>query len=464
MTGESHPPDHPARDPDQVSVGLNQTAGLWRAPGCVNLAGWAPCRLAVWWKLTTDRGIDVVSMAGENASTGCADGERVATEVDAVQAVRRGDRLLRWVFLLCRLAPLSQAVLTASGHVPGMWRGLFAVLAAESVVLLPLAMTGLPDWAFVAADFAVVTAVLTGAAVTARHPGELATLWGGLLYVVSVAAVLLHSRVQAVMAAEFWVATQIVITSARFGPAALLSWRQLWQAAAQAAFMLLIYTLAAEYRGINEALDRARRHDVAREAALLAERERGRHYRLLHDRVLQTMDTLARGRWIADAQIHDQVRGEARWLRQLIGGQLDDQPDDLHAALMSVINSQPAGLAVDLHAGRPHPPVLAAVVEALSAAVGEALTNVRKHADVDRAVVSVLPARAGVLVTIVDDGCGFDPAQETSGLGIRQCLQARMREVAGAVRLDAAPGRGTHVELWAPVAVSKPRDDRDRAR
>ncbi|MBV9452162.1 MAG: hypothetical protein JO345_40375 [Streptosporangiaceae bacterium] len=72
----------------------------------------------------------------------------------------------------------------------------------------------------------------------------------------------------------------------------------------------------------------------------------------------------------------------------------------------------------------------------------------------NQAVVSVLPAHGGVLVTVVDDGCGFDPGQARTGLGLRQSVLARMREVAGSATLDTAPGRGTHIELWAPAAVS----------
>lgn len=345
----------------------------------------------------------------------------MATEIDAAEAAARGDRLIRWVFLLGRLAPLSQAALAGAGHLSGAWNGLYAVLATESVLLLPLAATSLPDWLFVAADVAVGTVVLTDGAISARLPDGFAMLWAGVLYVLSMAAVLLRSKMRAITLAAFWVAAQMVIIFARFGPAALLSWRQLWQATAQVGTMLLVCTLAGEYRRINQALDRAREHEVVREAALAAERERGRHYRLLHDRVLQTMDTLARGRWITDQQIQDHVSGEARWLRQLVGGQLDDQPD-LITALASVIQAQPAGLTVHLHTGRPHPPLPAAAVEALSAAASEALTNIRKHAGVDQAVVSVQPARAGVLVTVVDNGCGFDPGRPAFP-GSHACLR-----------------------------------------
>jgi signal transduction histidine kinase len=127
-------------------------------------------------------------------------------------------------------------------------------------------------------------------------------------------------------------------------------------------------------------------------------------------------------------------------------------------ALASVSNAQATrGLRTDLQADQSHLPLSVDAVDAVAAAAGEALANVRKHANTDRAVVSVRPADAGVLVTIADGGCGFDPAVPTAGLGIAQSIQARMRQAGGRARLHSAPGQGTCVELWVP-APSQPRD------
>ena len=49
----------------------------------------------------------------------------------------------------------------------------------------------------------------------------------------------------------------------------------------------------------------------SREAMLARDQERLRHARMLHDRVLQTMETLARGQWIADTTLKARVAEEA---------------------------------------------------------------------------------------------------------------------------------------------------------
>jgi len=380
-------------------------------------------------------------------------------------AARRGERLLRWIFLLGRLAPLSQAALAVPVKaerpaLAGVWLGVFAVLAVESVLLLPFAGASRSgNGVLVVADLWAGCAALAVCAVAAHQPDELSWPWGGLLYVVSMSAVLLRDRRQVMAVAGFWLAADVVAMAARFGAGAAVAWRQVWQAAALVAFMLLVFTLAGEYRRINQFLDRAKENEVAREGVLAAERERGRHYRLLHDRVLQTMETLSRGQWVSDPRIQAQIASEAGWLRRLVSGELDGRPGELSTALAAVVSAHTAaGLTVELYAGCAHPPVSAAAVEALAGAAGEALANVRKHAGVGHAVVSVMAERGGVLVTVVDNGCGFDPAQAGGGVGIRHCLHARMGQVAGAARLDSAPGRGTSIELWAPANPGSGRD------
>jgi signal transduction histidine kinase len=49
------------------------------------------------------------------------------------------------------------------------------------------------------------------------------------------------------------------------------------------------------------------------------------------------------------------------------------------------------------------------VVVALANAVAELLTNVRKHAGTTRAVVRAVFAQGKVTVTVLDNGCGFEP-------------------------------------------------------
>jgi signal transduction histidine kinase len=77
--------------------------------------------------------------------------------------------------------------------------------------------------------------------------------------------------------------------------------------------------------------------------------------------------------------------------------------------------------------------------------VQEGLVNARKHASARNAWVRI-EARAGTrLVTIVDDGTGFDTAV-CAGQGLGN-MRDRATNVGGALSIGSAPGRGTTLEV-----------------
>jgi PAS domain S-box-containing protein len=84
--------------------------------------------------------------------------------------------------------------------------------------------------------------------------------------------------------------------------------------------------------------------------------------------------------------------------------------------------------------------------------VQEALTNVRKHAGATHVRVCVESAHGGFLVTVADDGTGFD-ARGPRGRPTRFGL-ARMRERAetagGWLDLQSTAGSGSTVRVWVP--------------
>lgn len=205
------------------------------------------------------------------------------------------------------------------------------------------------------------------------------------------------------------------------------------------AFSLISWRLANSLRRLSRDLDQAR------------ERERARNFRDLHDRVLQTLEIMGREGWVYDDRARQHISREATWLRRRIEDGLD-RPGELVEALRAVADQQAAvGLRVDLNtAGMDGAAPPAAVTMALVDAAREALTNVRKHAGVDCAVLRAAPAEAGVMVTVLDHGRGFDPAAVTAGLGLRESLGARLREAGGWTHIESAPGAGTYVELWVP--------------
>jgi signal transduction histidine kinase len=87
--------------------------------------------------------------------------------------------------------------------------------------------------------------------------------------------------------------------------------------------------------------------------------------------------------------------------------------------------------------------------------VQEALTNVAKHAQASKCRVYLQRLPTTVLVTIEDDGRGFDVAEvEQAGtqrglglIGIRE----RVWQVQGTLRLETSPGKGTRLTVECPA-------------
>ncbi|WP_432838654.1 hypothetical protein [Dactylosporangium sp. CA-092794] len=81
-------------------------------------------------------------------------------------------------------------------------------------------------------------------------------------------------------------------------------------------------------RGTAE-LDAADAEALRQLADVTAVQERARYAMALHDRVLQTLEALARSNVLADPGLHERVAGQAFWLRRYVdvGGELHD--DDL---------------------------------------------------------------------------------------------------------------------------------------
>jgi signal transduction histidine kinase len=85
--------------------------------------------------------------------------------------------------------------------------------------------------------------------------------------------------------------------------------------------------------------------------------------------------------------------------------------------------------------------------------VQEALTNVVRHARASRADVAVRRGAVALTVTVADDGAGFEIARRSESLGLRG-LEERVKELAGSVRVESGPGRGTVVTVYLPVTLA----------
>jgi two-component system, NarL family, sensor histidine kinase UhpB len=226
---------------------------------------------------------------------------------------------------------------------------------------------------------------------------------------------------------------------------------------------------------LNAMLDRLDEHRARLRALSLQimgaqEEERLRIARELHDETAQVLASLlvrqrlierspdpeTLQRTLADlrALTSEALEGVRRMALELRPTMLDDL--GLVAALEAFARtfSQRTGLTVEFRAnGRPER--LSPQVELVTfRVVQEALSNVGRHGGARRVVVSLDARPQALIVTVADDGRGFDPSavldsrQRSLGLfGMRE----RAALVGGQLSIDSAPGRGTSVCLEVPL-------------
>ena len=208
-------------------------------------------------------------------------------------------------------------------------------------------------------------------------------------------------------------------------------------------------------------------------AARLAERES--LARQIHDSVLQALTLVhKRGRELAAggpappdqvAGLAEMAAGQERALRALI---LHDPDDDnlpggaqgrptgaasLRAALEAVAGAE---RSLPVTAGATGPLWLPArQVEELAAAVRQAVDNVVEHAGASRVALFAEEDAGLVVVTVRDDGCGFEYDErrlaEQGKIGLAKSIKGRVEQLGGSMRVYSRPGAGTEVELRIPV-------------
>jgi len=84
----------------------------------------------------------------------------------------------------------------------------------------------------------------------------------------------------------------------------------------------------------------------------------------------------------------------------------------------------------------------------------EGLGNVARHATAHQARVTVSRGGNGVVLTIHDDGSGFDlvAARRGHGLGLIS-VDERVRLMGGHLTIDSTPQRGTELRITVPLSA-----------
>lgn len=382
---------------------------------------------------------------------------------------RRSEKLLLYSVCFFRLAGLVQIGLTLTVAAVQHYSLGPAAMLASGVAAESLLLTGVcvrrgrlvPVW--ITADVIFCTVVLIlNAQLSLDKDTDWArySMFGFTVLVSSVAIGLTYRQLSAVLAMTAVVATAWALSE-------ILLHRAVNLPITYFAATVPAWAVARELRRSARAADDSHAQAMAQASELAIERERTHYARMLHDRVLQTLEVLATGSWIADPAVHAHLAAEASWLRAVVQGTPVNQPRDLLAVLQSVVQDKArSGLRVEFNeaglraAEQLRGELPPAVVDAVAGAVREALTNVTKHAAIDTAVVRATLTVDQLTISILDHGIGFDLTPATAdplrGIGLAQSVRARIEEIGGTVRIDSAPGAGTHVELSIPAPTTQP--------
>ncbi|RAQ44357.1 sensor histidine kinase [Arthrospira sp. O9.13F] len=78
--------------------------------------------------------------------------------------------------------------------------------------------------------------------------------------------------------------------------------------------------------------------------------------------------------------------------------------------------------------------------------IQEAFTNISKHAQATKVELFLSENSREFTLTIEDDGCGFNPAQNTTGFGL-QGMGERVMAIGGHFDLNSSPGEGCKIEV-----------------
>jgi len=196
--------------------------------------------------------------------------------------------------------------------------------------------------------------------------------------------------------------------------------------------------------------ERRRVRGVRARARELAERNR-----ILHDTVINTFAAIAAGGpAVSDSElVRQRCAQDAGAIESLLAGhqrsRLFDLPEPTPAFRVTW-----TGLSTDefeRHAS--HLPI--DVSAALRRATAELVRNAEKHSGADEVRIDAATRGGAIIVTVSDDGVGFDP-EKVEGWGLRESVLSRAHDAGIRTTLETGLGRGTAITL---IASETPADD-----
>ena len=205
---------------------------------------------------------------------------------------------------------------------------------------------------------------------------------------------------------------------------------------------------------------------------LTTSRERNRLARELHDTLAHTLSALAVQLGAVDA-LWDDTPAEAhelfdralattrtgftetrRALHDLRASPLEDLGIALALRSMAESVAVRNGLAIDIHVPEQVETFPPAVEQCIYRVAQEALENVSRHAVAHRVALRLEEADDHIVLTVSDDGQGFDPAMVDleQRLGLRS-MRERAEMIGGTLVVESNVGEGTTVSLTIALSL-----------
>jgi two-component system sensor histidine kinase UhpB len=221
--------------------------------------------------------------------------------------------------------------------------------------------------------------------------------------------------------------------------------------------------LATTFNEMLARLEKERR-DATRRVLAAQEGERLRIAQELHDEVGQTLTAvllqLGRSARHADPDLEAQLletqetaRASLEDVRRISRELRPEALDDLGlaSALVALTErfSQSAGLNVSRLIDRELPPLSEEAELVIYRVAQEALTNVARHAETDRAELSLTSSDGHLVLSVADQGRGFDPHRHEGG-GMRG-MRERAVLVGAQLAVSQRPRGGAEVRLSVPI-------------
>jgi PAS domain S-box-containing protein len=214
-----------------------------------------------------------------------------------------------------------------------------------------------------------------------------------------------------------------------------------------------------------QAVERARLYEQSKAIAALEERQR--LARELHDAVSQTLfsaTTIAQslpGMWSINPDralilLQDTVKLNRAAMAEMRTLLLELRPEGIVRTSLNQLIEQLVtalqgrrNIQVDYQREGTEVRFEPDVHVALYRIAQESLNNIAKHSKASRARVLLKQDPKGVMLSISDNGIGFDPSRTTSGFGMTS-IRERAEKIGAVLEMETAPGRGTQIFLkWA---------------